>query len=399
MARHLDSKVQHSTKEEDVWEDCHDASLLAWGVVYGDILHGMRCFNSAAQLRAPTSAHLATATGMLQARLQKVACEEGPGWLQFKAKAATGAWHGVQLVQLHSGGQKCATTPPFAGVRARGVTDVLVAGVKEGQATIDPGGVFECAVLWDHGRFLALPVNERAAYGVEQLPQFMASHQEELRAAYVNCDCALVEWQGLKEHMVQHFATVQMSKMWEALAPERAHALWVNVWRVLALLRTYCLAEAAVQRAISLRGRLCSNMHDVVETHVLSMCMALHSNLPPLKQWAKGQGVAVARHLAARARFDLRPRHRVSRKVGDSESVEAAMLQCLQCNEAVADDGDSVPFFGGPGTPLSSTAASGKDTERHQADVGSTVAPDGTPDSHAGNHDFITFRRGMECAT
>ena len=29
----------------------------------------------------------------------------------------------------------------------------------------------------------------------------------------------------------------------------------------------------------------------------------------------------------------------------------------------------------------------------------STVAPDGTPDSHAGNHDFITFRRGMECAT
>ena len=29
----------------------------------------------------------------------------------------------------------------------------------------------------------------------------------------------------------------------------------------------------------------------------------------------------------------------------------------------------------------------------------STVAPDGTPDSHAGNHDFITFRRGKECAT
>ena len=39
-------------------------------------------------------------------------------------------------------------------------------------------------------------------------------------------------------------------------------------------------------------------MHDVVETHVLSMCMALHSNLPPLQQWAKGQGVVVARHLA-----------------------------------------------------------------------------------------------------
>ena len=26
VARHLDSKVQHSTKEEDVWDDCHDAS-------------------------------------------------------------------------------------------------------------------------------------------------------------------------------------------------------------------------------------------------------------------------------------------------------------------------------------------------------------------------------------
>ena len=58
VARHLDSKVQHSTKEEDVWEDCHHASLLAWVVVYGDILHGLRCFNSVAQLRAPTSAHL-----------------------------------------------------------------------------------------------------------------------------------------------------------------------------------------------------------------------------------------------------------------------------------------------------------------------------------------------------
>ena len=86
-----------------MWEDCHDASVLAWGVLYGDILHGMRCFNSVAQLRAPTGAHLATATGMLQARLQKVACEEGRGWLQFKEQTATGAWHGVQLVQFDSG--------------------------------------------------------------------------------------------------------------------------------------------------------------------------------------------------------------------------------------------------------------------------------------------------------
>ena len=163
VARHLDSKVQHSTKEEDVWEDCHDASLLAWGVVYGDILHGMRCFNSVAQLCAPTGAHLATATGMLEAQLQRVAREEGPGWLQFKVQTVTGAWRGVQLVQFDSGGQKCATTPPFPGVQARAVTDVLLAGIKEGQATIDPRGVLECAVLLDHGRFVALPVNERAA--------------------------------------------------------------------------------------------------------------------------------------------------------------------------------------------------------------------------------------------
>ena len=292
-----------------MWEDCHDASLLAWGVVYGDILHGMRCFNSVAQLRAPTGAHLATATGMLEARLHRVAREEGPGWLQFKEQTITGALRGVHLVQFDSGGQKCATTPPFPSVQARAVTDVLLAGIKEGQATINPRGVLECAVLLD--RFVALPVNERAAYGVEQLRQFMTSHQEELGAANVNCDRALVEWKGLKEHMVQHFANVQMSKMWEALAPERAHAQWGNVWRVLALLRTYCPAEAAVERAISLRGRLCSSMHDTVETHVVSMCMALHSNLPPLQQWAKGQGVAVAHNLAAHARFDLRPRQRV----------------------------------------------------------------------------------------
>ena len=198
--------------------------------------------------------------------------------------------------------------------------------------------------------------------------------------------------------MVQHCANVQMFKMGEALAPERAHAQWMNVWRVLALLRTYCPAEAAVERAISLRGRFCSRMQDIVETHVLSMCMALHSNLAPFRHRAKGQGVAVARHLAARARFDLRPRQRVSRKVSERECVEAAMLQCLQGNEAVADDGDIVPFFGGPGTPLASTAPSRKGTERHQAGVVSTVAPDGTLDSHAGNHDFITFRRGMQCA-
>ena len=75
------------------------------------------------------------------------------------------------------------------------------------------------------------------------------------------------------------------------------------------------------------------------------------------------------------------------------------MLQCLQGTEAMADDGDILPFFGGPGTPLTSTAPSGKGTERHRADVVTVVAPHGTPDSHAGHHGFITFRRGMQCAT
>ena len=65
---------------------------------------------------------------------------------------------------------------------------------------------------------------------------------------------------------MQHFATVQMSEIWEALAPERAHSQWVNVWHVLALLRTYSPVEAAVERAISLRSRFCSSMHDIVDT-------------------------------------------------------------------------------------------------------------------------------------
>ena len=65
-----------------------------------------------------------------------------------------------------------------------------------------------CDLLLDHGRLLALPVSERATYGVQQLRQFMASDRDKLRAAHVNCDRALAEWAGLKEHMVQHFANV-----------------------------------------------------------------------------------------------------------------------------------------------------------------------------------------------
>ena len=127
-------------------------------------------------------------------------------------------------------------------------------------------------------------------------------------------------------------------------------------------------------------------MQDIVETHVPGMCMVLHSNLPPLQQWAKGQGIAVARHLPSRARFDVRPKRRVSQKVNARESVEATILQCLQGNEALADDGDIPPFFGGPGTPLTSTAPSRKGTERHRADVVTVVAPDGTPDSQSYLH-------------
>ena len=80
VARHLDSKTHLSTKEEDVWEDCHDVGLLLWTVVYGDILHSTRGFNNVAQMHAPTGAHLAKAIKMLQARVKKVAREEGPGW-------------------------------------------------------------------------------------------------------------------------------------------------------------------------------------------------------------------------------------------------------------------------------------------------------------------------------
>ena len=129
----------------------------------------------------------------------------------------------------------------------------------------------------------------------------------------MKCNHVLPEWACLKEHMVKHFSNVQTSEMSEALALEKAHAQWVNVWCVVALLRTYCPAEAAVECAISVRGSFNSSMQDIVETHVLSMCMPLHSNLPPLQQRAKGQGVAVACHLGARARFDVRPRQRVLR--------------------------------------------------------------------------------------
>ena len=104
---------------------------------------------------------------MLQARLQKVAQEEGPGWSQFKEQSVRGAWHGVQLVQFDVDGQKCGTSPPFPGAAARAVSDILLHGIKEGQATIDPRGLLGCAVLLDHDRLLALPRSGHATYGVD----------------------------------------------------------------------------------------------------------------------------------------------------------------------------------------------------------------------------------------
>ena len=98
----------------------------------------------------------------------------------------------------------------------------------------------------------------------------------------MHCDRALAKWAGLKDHMLKHVANVQTSELWEALASEKALAHSVNVWCVLELLRTYCPAYAALECSISLRGRLSSSIHDIVDTHVLSMCMPLHSSLPPL---------------------------------------------------------------------------------------------------------------------
>ena len=234
VVRHLDSKAHLTTKEQDVWEDCHDAGLLSWALVYGDILHGTHSFNNVAQLHAPTSAHLTKATEMLQPRVEKVAREEGLGCTQFKEQTVTGAWHGVELVRFDPDGQRCTTSPPFAAAEARAVTDTLLAGIREGRGTIDPRGLLEWAVLLDHGRWLAVPPADRATFGVDLMKQFMGTHHAELAAAHVNAARALEEWASFKEHVVQTFAKTPMSRMWEALTLEREHLQWVNVWRVFA---------------------------------------------------------------------------------------------------------------------------------------------------------------------
>ena len=140
-------------------------------------------------------------------------------------------------------------------------------------------------------------------------------------------------------------------------------------------------------------------MHDIVQTHIFTVCMALHSDLHPLQQWAKGEGVTLPRHQATRALFDVRPRQRVSWQLNARESMEVRMLQYLQGNEAVYHDANILPFFGGLDTPLTSTAPFGKGTKRHKVDVLTLVARDATPDTQGSSHDFITLRRGMELAT
>ena len=107
----------------------------------------------------------------------------------------------------------------------------------------------------------------------------------------------------------------------------------------------------------------------------------------------------MTRPLAALALFEVCPRQRVSRQMGAPKSMQATMVECLEVNEVVADDGAIVPLFGGPGAPLAAKRPLGKSAERHKVDAVTFVAPHGTPYTQARNHDFLTFRRGMECAT
>ena len=211
-------------------------------------------------------------------------------------------------------------------MEARAATDPLLTSFREGQGTIDPRGVLECAVFHDHGRLLALPPAEWATFGADLLKQNMATNHAKLAAVHVNVGRALKEWASFKEHSIEAFAKTPMSQMWEALDREWEHLPWVNVWRLLPLLLTYCPAEAVIERAISLPRRFTSSMHDMEDTHVSSMCRALHCNPPPWRQWAKGQGVQVARKLVANAHFHVYPRYRHSQRIDPRASVEVAML-------------------------------------------------------------------------
>ena len=124
---------------------------------------------------------------------------------------------------------------------------MLLTGIREGQATVGPRGVLECAVLLDHGRLLAPPISEHATYDVEQLRHFMAARQDEFGAAHVKCNRVLAEWASLKEHVVKDFANVRTCKVWEALALDKAHAQWVMLRHILSrLVEVYIFADVHV---------------------------------------------------------------------------------------------------------------------------------------------------------
>ena len=208
---------------------------------------------------------------------------------------------------------------------------------------------------------------------------------------------ALFERASFKEHILEQFSKVPMSKIWESLVLDVVHPSWVNVWHVFALLRTYCPVEAAVVQSISLRGRFTTtSMHDMVETHVLSMCMALHSNPPSLREWAQHQGVQVARHLVAWVCFDVHPRKSVSKHVDACTKLEQAMLECLTATETMADDGDVLPMFGGEERPLGSAAPAVRHGDGETAEAMWLQQQMIPPMSNAGNHDFFTFCKGMQ---
>ena len=77
------------------------------------------------------------------------------------------------------------------------------------------------------------------------------------------------------------------------------------------------------------------------------------------------------------------------------------MLQCLEGEAAVADDGDILPSFAGSELQLACQGATRKraDWQAQSEDTeGTVVEPHGSHAQHGGNHDFFTFRRGMGCA-
>ena len=67
----------------------------------------------------------------------------------------------------------------------------------------------------------------------------------------------------------------------------------------------------------------------------------------------------------------------------------------------MADDGDILPSFGASEVPSACQGATRRRAHRQapsEHTEGTLVEPDGSTAQHGGNHDFFTFRRGMDCA-